>query len=175
LISQANQISGSQAGSQQRQRLGDVGRRPTTISPAGWLFRRQRATSSHGSIAPYKRGVRRFKSYCAHNFEYFIRRVAAHIRGVRDVPCLNGARAVRQVVPATPYIWATGRPAWSGATSNPGPTAAMNRLGRFAIRATPQQLALFGFPPSGHPHWTADTIAGAARRYPSLDLTAWWA
>jgi hypothetical protein len=28
-------------------------------------------------IPPYKRGVRRFETYCAHNFEHLIRRVAA--------------------------------------------------------------------------------------------------
>ena len=34
-----------------------------------------RAHSSVVEHSPYKRGVRRFKSYCAHNFEYLIRRV----------------------------------------------------------------------------------------------------
>lgn len=43
----------------------------------------------------------------------------------------------------------------------------------FAARATPRQLALFGFPPPGHPYWTPETLAGVAERYPALDLTPW--
>jgi Phytanoyl-CoA dioxygenase (PhyH) len=43
----------------------------------------------------------------------------------------------------------------------------------FAHRATPRQLALFGFPPPGHPYWTEATLAGTALRYPGLDLTPW--
>lgn len=46
---------------------------------------------------------------------------------------------------------------------------------RFVARATPRQLALFGFPPPGHPYWTPDTIAGVSLRYPDLDLTPWQA
>src|ERR1700730_6718052 len=56
-ISEANQIAGSQTGSQRRQTPGDAERRPATITPANWLFRRQRAMSSDGWVAPYKRGV----------------------------------------------------------------------------------------------------------------------
>jgi hypothetical protein len=41
---------------------------------------------------------------------------------------------------------------------------------RSVARATPEQLALFGFPPPGHPYWTDETLAGAALRYPDLDL-----
>jgi hypothetical protein len=44
---------------------------------------------------------------------------------------------------------------------------------RFVHRASPQQLALFGFPPPGHPYWTPETAAGVAQRYPGLDLSAW--
>lgn len=44
---------------------------------------------------------------------------------------------------------------------------------RFAHRATPRQLALFGFPPPGHPYWTEATLAGTAQRYPCLDMTPW--
>ncbi len=44
---------------------------------------------------------------------------------------------------------------------------------RFAHRAAPRQLALFGFPPPGHPHWTEATLAGTAQRYPGLDMTPW--
>jgi hypothetical protein len=43
----------------------------------------------------------------------------------------------------------------------------------FVHRATPRQLALFGFPAPGHPYWTETTLAGTAQRYPSLDLTPW--
>jgi hypothetical protein len=44
---------------------------------------------------------------------------------------------------------------------------------RFVEQATPRQLGLFGFPPPGHPFWTAETLAGTALRYPGLDLTPW--
>ncbi len=43
----------------------------------------------------------------------------------------------------------------------------------FAIRATPEQLALFGFPPPGHPYWSDDVLAEVGLRYPGLDLTPW--
>ena len=72
-----------------------------------------RAHSSVVEHSPYKRGVRRFKSYCAHIFEYLIWRVATQSRRVGDIPCLNGARAVRQVDAAKeddmcPHSWAWG-------------------------------------------------------------------
>ncbi|OEU86868.1 hypothetical protein DB35_25040 [Streptomyces abyssalis] len=44
---------------------------------------------------------------------------------------------------------------------------------RFVERATPRQLGAFGFPPPGHPYWTAETLAGTALRYPGLDLAPW--
>ena len=44
---------------------------------------------------------------------------------------------------------------------------------QFVQRATPRQLALFGFPPPGHPYWTEATLAGTAQRYPGLDMTPW--
>ena len=44
---------------------------------------------------------------------------------------------------------------------------------RFAQRATPRQLALFGFPPPGHPYWTEATLTGTAQRYPGLDMAPW--
>jgi hypothetical protein len=44
---------------------------------------------------------------------------------------------------------------------------------QFMRRATPRQLALFGFPPPGHPYWTEATLAGTAQRYPGLDMTPW--
>jgi hypothetical protein len=44
---------------------------------------------------------------------------------------------------------------------------------RFVEVATPRQLALFGFPPPGHPYWTAEALEGVALRYPGLDLGPW--
>ncbi|MER5639641.1 phytanoyl-CoA dioxygenase family protein [Kitasatospora sp. NPDC002227] len=44
---------------------------------------------------------------------------------------------------------------------------------RFVDRATPGQLALFGFPPPGHPYWTPEALTATAQRYPNLDLTPW--
>jgi DNA-binding transcriptional LysR family regulator len=44
---------------------------------------------------------------------------------------------------------------------------------RFVGRANARQLALFGFPPPGHPYWMPETLAGVAERYPELDLTPW--
>lgn len=43
----------------------------------------------------------------------------------------------------------------------------------FVARASWRQLALFGFPPPGHPFWTPQTLAGLAQRYPRLDVTPW--
>ena len=43
----------------------------------------------------------------------------------------------------------------------------------FVHRATPRQLAFFGFPPPGHPYWTEATLTGTAERYPGLNLTPW--
>jgi hypothetical protein len=37
--------------------------------------------------------------------------------------------------------------------------------------ATPEQLAVFGVQPPGHPFWTEVTIARAQKRYPGWDLT----
>jgi hypothetical protein len=59
-----------------------------------------------------------------------------------------------------------GRMAWPRSSTLPGWDA-------FVARATPRQLQLFGFPPPGHPYWTADTLAGCAARYPGFDLDAW--
>ena len=36
-----------------------------------------------------------------------------------------------------------------------------------------RQLALFGFPPPGHPYWTPQTVAQLAARYPGLDTRGW--
>lgn len=43
----------------------------------------------------------------------------------------------------------------------------------FVERASPRQLALFGWPPPGHAYWTEETITGTQLRYPGLDLAPW--
>lgn len=43
----------------------------------------------------------------------------------------------------------------------------------FAERSTPRELALFGFPPPGHPIWSEALLAEVAVRYPRLDLGPW--
>ena len=43
----------------------------------------------------------------------------------------------------------------------------------FVGHATPRQLALFGFPPPGHPFWTDQTLDGLAQRDPDLDPAPW--
>jgi hypothetical protein len=43
----------------------------------------------------------------------------------------------------------------------------------FAERSTPRELALFGFPPPGHPIWTESLLDRLALRYPRLDLAPW--
>jgi hypothetical protein len=58
------------------------------------------------------------------------------------------------------------RMSWAGRSHEP-------EWYRFAHRATPRQLALFGFPPPGHPYWTEATLAGTAQRYPGLDMSPW--
>ncbi len=44
---------------------------------------------------------------------------------------------------------------------------------RFAEGSTPRQLELFGFPPPGHPVWSAQLLDETALRYPALDLGPW--
>jgi hypothetical protein len=43
----------------------------------------------------------------------------------------------------------------------------------FAEGSTPRELALFGFPPPGHPIWDDAFLDQTAERYPNLDLTPW--
>lgn len=43
----------------------------------------------------------------------------------------------------------------------------------FVEKASPHQLALFGFPQPGHAFWSAETIAAMRHRYPALDITPW--
>jgi hypothetical protein len=44
---------------------------------------------------------------------------------------------------------------------------------RFMRHATVRQLTVLGFPKPGDAYWTAETLAGVAARYPSLDMRAW--
>ncbi|HXQ44369.1 MAG TPA: hypothetical protein VN816_07000 [Acidimicrobiales bacterium] len=44
---------------------------------------------------------------------------------------------------------------------------------RFVENSTPRQLALFGFPPPGHPIWTTALVEATGRFYPKLDLDPW--
>jgi hypothetical protein len=44
---------------------------------------------------------------------------------------------------------------------------------RFMRHATERQLTVLGFPKPGDAYWTAETLAGVAARYPSLDLSPW--
>ena len=48
-----------------------------------------------------------------------------------------------------------------------------DRWHAFVERASPRQLALFGWPRPGHDYWTAATLTGTQQRYPNLDLTPW--
>jgi hypothetical protein len=44
---------------------------------------------------------------------------------------------------------------------------------RFVENSTPHDLALFGFPPPGHPIWSTALLDATQRFYPKLDLTPW--
>ena len=43
----------------------------------------------------------------------------------------------------------------------------------FVEQAGLRQLRLFGFPPPGHPYWTAETISQLQVGYPGLDTRPW--
>jgi hypothetical protein len=43
----------------------------------------------------------------------------------------------------------------------------------FVEGSNPRELELFGFPPPGHPVWTAELVEATTRRYPALDLEPW--
>jgi hypothetical protein len=58
------------------------------------------------------------------------------------------------------------RHAWADRSHHP-------RWYEFVEHADARQLELFGFPPPGHPYWTAETLTGVAQRYPGLDMTPW--
>ena len=61
--------------------------------------------------------------------------------------------------------WAQ-RQAWANCSHDPA-------WYQFVEHASPRQLELLGFPPPGHPFWTAETLSGMALRYPGIDLSAW--
>lgn len=43
----------------------------------------------------------------------------------------------------------------------------------FVEGSTPDELALFGFPPPGHAIWDASLLDATQKRYPNLDVTPW--
>jgi hypothetical protein len=61
---------------------------------------------------------------------------------------------------------------WVGA--NPWPRKGnMAHLTPLVERCSVRQLEALGFPPPGHDYWDEATLAGAADRYPGLDLSPW--
>jgi hypothetical protein len=44
---------------------------------------------------------------------------------------------------------------------------------QFVESSTPRELELFGFPPPGHPVWTADLVNATGEKYPALDVEPW--
>ena len=91
----------------------------------------------------------------------------------------------RRLPPGRAHDGARGRRAsWcTSRTSRPPPTgwartgcpAPARTCRGTASCSTPieRQLTVLGFPPPGHPYWTAQTLAGVAARYPMLDLSPW--
>jgi hypothetical protein len=60
---------------------------------------------------------------------------------------------------------------WVGA--NPWPRKGMAHWTPLVESLSVRQLEALGFPPPGHDYWDAETLRGAADRYPKLDLTPW--
>ena len=44
---------------------------------------------------------------------------------------------------------------------------------QFVEGSTPRELELFGFPPPGHPVWTAELVDATREKYPKLDVEPW--
>ena len=44
---------------------------------------------------------------------------------------------------------------------------------QFVEESTPRELELFGFPPPGHPVWTAELVDATTEKYPKLDVEPW--
>jgi ectoine hydroxylase-related dioxygenase (phytanoyl-CoA dioxygenase family) len=61
---------------------------------------------------------------------------------------------------------------WLGSHGLPSAAEDMSWY-RFVQHADERQLTVLGFPPPGHPYWTAQTLTGVAARYPMLDLSPW--
>jgi ectoine hydroxylase-related dioxygenase (phytanoyl-CoA dioxygenase family) len=61
---------------------------------------------------------------------------------------------------------------WLGSHGLPSAAEDMSWY-RFVQHARERQLTVLGFPPPGHPYWTAQTLTGVAARYPMLDLSPW--
>ena len=62
---------------------------------------------------------------------------------------------------------------WRGRTARCRSNSTSPDWIHFAEGCTPRQLALFGFPPPGHPIWTEALIEATQRFYPKLDLDPW--
>ena len=97
-------------------------------------------------------------SYLAYRSDVFHRAV--------DLTEPGGARFLLNVsfkVPGQDWI---GYAAWQSRAVSPDWTS-------FVEGSTPEELALFGFPPPGHPVWTPARLQATAQLYPELDLTPW--
>jgi hypothetical protein len=44
---------------------------------------------------------------------------------------------------------------------------------QFVEGSTPRELELLGFPPPGHPVWTAELVDATSEKYPKLDVEPW--
>ena len=78
-------------------------------------------------------------------------------RGARYTLHLNLRAASTDWAQRRVWTEVVGRPTWQD----------------FVNRATPRQLALFGWPKPGHPYWTEQTLAGMGERYPRRDFSPW--
>ncbi len=86
-------------------------------------------------------------------------------------------RGVRMTAPRTArfMVHVSYKPAatdWLGSHGLPSAGEELSWY-RFVQHADQRQLTVLGFPPPGHPYWTAQTLAGVAARYPMLDLSPW--
>ena len=61
---------------------------------------------------------------------------------------------------------------WIGFNVNPSVSTSLEWVS-FAEGSTPRELALFGFPPPGHPIWDDALLDETATLYPKLDLEPW--
>jgi hypothetical protein len=77
----------------------------------------------------------------------------------------EGRRISHHVVYRTAGFEWMGWRAWPRQGADP-------EMREFVEQASPRQLEVIGFPRRGHPYWNEETLAGAAARYPSLDLRA---